>query len=65
MITVATLGRKAADLRVAPHDSIVRSVYNPPLKNEALLEEDIEKALNRKSSEDDTHPSPVERFRLV
>ena len=29
------------------------------------VEEDFKKAINRETSETDTHPSPAERFRLV
>jgi hypothetical protein len=29
------------------------------------LEEEIEESLKRKTSEDDTHPSPVDRFRFT
>ena len=32
---------------------------------EKTVEEDFNKSLNRQTSEDDTHPSPVERFRLA
>jgi hypothetical protein len=34
----------------------------PPEKS---LEEAIDQAINRQASEDDTHPSPADRFRLA
>jgi hypothetical protein len=34
------------------------------MQPEKPLEEEIDKALNRQTSEDDTHPSPVDPFRL-
>lgn len=31
----------------------------------ASIEEEVQKSLNRKTSQDDTHPSPVDRFRFI
>jgi tetratricopeptide (TPR) repeat protein len=43
----------------------LQNVYALPVKAETAVEEDIHKAINRETSEDDTHPSPADRFRLV
>jgi hypothetical protein len=53
-ITVAINGGRA-----------VQNLYGLALEKESPVEDEIEKALNRPTSEDDTHPSPVERFRLI
>jgi Zn-dependent protease with chaperone function len=42
-----------------------RNIYTLPNQPETSVEEAIDKALHRVTSEDDTHPSPVDRFRLV
>ena len=42
----------------------LQNVYTLEMQPEKPLEEEIDKALNRQTSEDDTHPSPVDRFRL-
>lgn len=42
-----------------------RNIYTLPNQPETTVEEAIDKALHRETSEDDTHPSPVDRFRLV
>lgn len=43
----------------------LQNVYALEIQTEKPLEEEIDNALNRQTSEDDTHPSPVDRFRLV
>ena len=43
----------------------LQNLYALEMQPERALEEEIDHAVNRKTSEDDTHPSPVERFRLV
>jgi len=42
-----------------------RNVYTLPVEPSASIDEEVSKALNRETSEDDTHPSPVDRFRYV
>ena len=43
----------------------LQNVYSLEVQPEKELEEAIDQAINRQTSEDDTHPSPVDRFRLV
>jgi hypothetical protein len=43
----------------------LQNVYALEVQPEKELEEAIDHAINRQTSEDDTHPSPVNRFRLV
>jgi Zn-dependent protease with chaperone function/tetratricopeptide (TPR) repeat protein len=43
----------------------LQNLYALEVQPEKMLEEQIDHAINRQTSEDDTHPSPVERFRLV
>jgi hypothetical protein len=43
----------------------LHNLYELPSDGETSVEEEIEKTLNRQTSEDDTHPSPSDRFRLV
>jgi tetratricopeptide (TPR) repeat protein len=43
----------------------LRNVYGLHAPQSAALERAIDEALYRESSEDDTHPGPAERFRLV
>jgi hypothetical protein len=43
----------------------LHNLYGLPVEGEKSVEEEIEKSLNRATSEDDTHPSPVDRFRLA
>src|ERR1700722_2214190 len=43
----------------------LRNIYVLEAPSDKTLEESIEQAINRQTSEDDTHPSPVDRFRLV
>ncbi len=43
----------------------LQNVYAFELQPVEALEEAVGKALNRPTTEDDTHPSPVDRFRLV
>jgi tetratricopeptide (TPR) repeat protein/Zn-dependent protease with chaperone function len=43
----------------------LQNVYALEMQPEKALEEAIDHAINRQTSGDDTHPSPVDRFRLV
>jgi Zn-dependent protease with chaperone function len=43
----------------------LRNIYVLEAPSDKTLEESIDQAINRQTSEDDTHPSPVDRFRLV
>ncbi len=43
----------------------VQNLYELKVSEEQRIEEKIKEAINRPTSEDDTHPSPVERFRYV
>jgi Zn-dependent protease with chaperone function len=42
-----------------------RNLYTLHVHGENSVEEAVDKALNRQTSEDDTHPSPADRFRFV
>jgi Zn-dependent protease with chaperone function/tetratricopeptide (TPR) repeat protein len=43
----------------------VQNLYELKVSEEKRIEEKLHEALNRPTSEDDTHPSPVERFRYA
>lgn len=43
----------------------LHNLYALEMQPEKTLEEEIDHAINRPTSEDDTHPSPVDRFKLV
>ena len=43
----------------------LQNLYALEIQSEKMLEEQIDHAINRPTSEDDTHPSPAERFRLA
>jgi Zn-dependent protease with chaperone function/tetratricopeptide (TPR) repeat protein len=43
----------------------VQNLYELQASEEKEIEEKIKEAINRPTSEDDTHPSPVERFRFA
>jgi Peptidase family M48 len=43
----------------------IRNLYELAPVEEKTLAEEMNKALNRQTSEDDTHPSPADRLRLV
>ncbi|HKO44932.1 MAG TPA: M48 family metalloprotease [Pyrinomonadaceae bacterium] len=43
----------------------LQNLYELRLDQSSNLEQEIEESLNRKTSEDDTHPSPNDRFRLT
>jgi len=43
----------------------VQNLYELKASEEKKIEEKIKEAINRPTNEDDTHPSPVERFRFV
>jgi Zn-dependent protease with chaperone function len=53
-ITDATKSRRA-----------LQNLYELPVSNETAIEEKINGAIARQTSEDDTHPAPAERFRLA
>ncbi|HJQ26000.1 MAG TPA: M48 family metalloprotease [Blastocatellia bacterium] len=41
------------------------NLYELPVSNAIVIEEKIDEAMARATSEDDTHPAPAERFRLA
>lgn len=43
----------------------LRNLYELKGTADTNIETEMEKALNRNTTEDDTHPSPLERFRLI
>jgi tetratricopeptide (TPR) repeat protein len=43
----------------------LQNLYDLPPSDNPDLEEEIKKSLERKTSEDDTHPSPTDRFRFT
>ncbi len=43
----------------------LQNIYALEPRQEKAIDQEIESVLNRETSEDDTHPSPFERFRLV
>lgn len=43
----------------------LQNLYELPASNETLIEERVNEAIERQTSEDDTHPAPAERFRLA
>jgi tetratricopeptide (TPR) repeat protein len=43
----------------------LQNLYELRLEQDSDLQQQIEKSLNRETSEDDTHPSPNDRFRLT
>jgi tetratricopeptide (TPR) repeat protein len=43
----------------------LQNLYELRLDQSSNLQQEIEESLNRKTSEDDTHPSPNDRFRLT
>jgi Zn-dependent protease with chaperone function/tetratricopeptide (TPR) repeat protein len=43
----------------------LQNLYELPVSNETAIEEKINEAITRQTSEDDTHPAPAERFRLA
>jgi len=43
----------------------LQNLYELPVSNETRIDEKINAALARQTSEDDTHPGPAERFRLA
>jgi Zn-dependent protease with chaperone function len=43
----------------------LQNLYKLEISPEKTLEEAIDQAINRQTSEDDTHPSPADRFRLA
>ena len=53
-ITDASKGRRS-----------LQNLYEMRVSDGKMIEEKIEEAVNRPTSEDDTHPSPIERFRYA
>ena len=43
----------------------LQNLYELPVSNEICIEEKLNEAIVRQTSEDDTHPAPAERFRLA
>jgi hypothetical protein len=43
----------------------LQNLYDLPALQSTKLEADLQKALNRQTSDDDTHPAPRDRFRLI
>jgi hypothetical protein len=43
----------------------LQNLYELRLDQNTNLRQEIEESLNRETSEDDTHPSPNDRFRLT
>jgi Zn-dependent protease with chaperone function len=43
----------------------LQNIYTLVTHPEKTIEEEIDQAINRETSEDDTHPSPADRFRLI
>ena len=43
----------------------LQNLYELPLEQNSSLQQEMEESLNRETSEDDTHPCPNDRFRLV
>jgi Zn-dependent protease with chaperone function/tetratricopeptide (TPR) repeat protein len=43
----------------------VQNLYELKVSEEKRIEEKLQEAINRPTSEDDTHPSPIERFRYA
>ena len=44
---------------------VLQNLYELPVSNATAIEEKINEAMTRRTSEDDTHPAPAERFRLA
>jgi len=54
------------EVRVSNQGKIpFRNIYTLPTEPSATIDDEVDKALHRETSEDDTHPSPVDRFRYV
>ena len=58
------LAAKEIDASVEARRAL-QNLYELRLDQSSNLEQEIEESLNRKTSEDDTHPSPNDRFRLT
>ena len=58
------LAAKEIDASVEARRAL-QNLYELRLDQNSNLEQEIEESLNRKTSEDDTHPSPNDRFRLT
>jgi hypothetical protein len=43
----------------------LQNLYELQVNQSSDIDETTERTLNRKTSEDDTHPSPIDRFRLT
>jgi len=44
---------------------VLQNIYELTISKNPDIEQEAERALNRKTSEDDTHPSPTDRFRFT
>ena len=58
------LAAKEIDASVEARRAL-QNLYELRLDQSSNLDQEIEESLNRKTSEDDTHPSPNDRFRLT
>ncbi|HZM99869.1 MAG TPA: tetratricopeptide repeat protein [Pyrinomonadaceae bacterium] len=58
------LAVKEIDASVAAQRAL-QNLYELPAEQSADLQQQIEESLNRETSEDDTHPSPNDRFRFT
>jgi tetratricopeptide (TPR) repeat protein len=58
-----TAGREIED--ALKSGRALQNLYSLETPGVKTLEEEVDKAINRPTTEDDTHPSPVDRFRLV
>ena len=58
------LAAKEIDASVEARRTL-QNLYELHLDQSSNLQQEIEESLNRKTSEDDTHPSPNDRFRLT
>ena len=59
---------KSANIEIEEAIKLKRSLnnlYELTMLNDSQIEEELSKALNSKTSEDDTHPSPSDRFRYI
>ena len=49
----------------AASQRVLQNIYELTIAENADIEQEAERALNRETSEDDTHPSPIDRFRFT
>jgi len=60
---VATVNSELRD--AIEHRRPIRNVYGVPVPQAADVEREVEEALARPTTEDDSHPGPLDRFRLL